>query len=134
MLRSKFLQRTTIGATMLSLIASGLIGCAGATPNPVPQYQPGDDYKTCAQIRLEMQDNQTKVLNLIPKENKTTKNVALGVAGAFFIVPWFFMDFSDAERQEVQAYELRNNYLRSLAAKKHCGVMPKAIKFAGQRS
>lgn len=105
--------------------------CAGATPNPVPQYQPGDEDMTCNQIKLEIADNNTAIMNLIPKENKTGKNVALGVAGAFLIVPWFFMDFSNAEQIDVQAYQLRNNWLRNLAAQKHCGILPPAIKFAG---
>lgn len=109
-----------------------LSACAGRTPNPVPQYQPGDKLLSCSQIKQELMDNQTKVMNLIPKENKTGKNVALGVAGAFVIVPWFFMDFSDAERVEVQAYQLRDNWLRTLANKKKCGALPASIKFQGQ--
>lgn len=129
MMCSKPLQML-ISASMMCML--GLYGCAGATPHPVPQYQPKDKFKSCEQIRLEMQDNQTKMMNLIPKENKTAKNVALGVAGAFFIVPWFFMDFSDAERIEVQGYELRNNYLMALGNEKHCSHLPKLIKFAGQ--
>lgn len=57
---------------------------------------------------------------LLPKQNKTGKNVALGVAGAFFLVPWFFMDFSDAERVEYNALRNRYNHLASIAMSKHC--------------
>jgi UTP-glucose-1-phosphate uridylyltransferase len=107
-----------------------LTGCAGRSPNPVPQYQPQDDQMSCAAIKQEINDNQTKITNLIPKENKTGKNVALGVAGAFLLVPWFFMDFSDAEQQEVQAYQLRNSHLRTLYEHKKCtDELPPEIKF-----
>ncbi len=133
MILSKPIQAIVVAGSLFAMFAATLTGCAGATPNPVPQYQPGDRALTCSQIRYEVQNNQTKILNLIPKENKTGKNVALGVAGAFFIVPWFFMDFSDAERQEVQAYELRNNYLMNLASQKSCTNMPLPIKFADRR-
>lgn len=126
----KYIAAALIGLTTMISLTSVLTGCAGKTPHPVPQYQPGDRAKSCLQIRQEINDNQTKILNLIPKENKTGKNVALGVAGAFFIVPWFFMDFSDAERIEVQGYELRNNYLRTLATQKHCGSLPPRLQFA----
>ncbi|MES2998263.1 MAG: hypothetical protein V4700_02955 [Pseudomonadota bacterium] len=121
------MKKILIGISILLLSA-----CAGRTPDPVPQHQPGDDSLTCSQIKQELMDNQTKVMNLIPKENKTGKNVALGAAGAFFIVPLFFMDFSDAERVEVQAYQLRDNWLRILSNKKKCGSLPTAIKFQGQ--
>lgn len=133
MLKASRFQSIIVGASIFSLVASTLVGCAGATPHPVPQYQPGDAYLNCDQIRYEIQNNQTKMLNLVPQQNKTGKNVVLGVAGAFFLVPWFFMDFSDAERIEIQAYELRNNYLMALANKKQCKGMPLPVKFQGQK-
>jgi hypothetical protein len=123
------MKKTIIGLFAATLLLSA---CAGRTPNPVPQHQPGDEILTCSQIKQELMDNQTKVMNLIPKENKMGKNVALGVAGAFVIVPWFFMDFSDAERVEVQAYQLRDNWLRALSSKKKCAALPPSIKFQGQ--
>ncbi len=118
-----------VGLFAVTLLLSA---CAGRTPNPVPQRQPGDEVLTCSQIKQELMDNQTKIMNLIPKENKTGKNVALGVAGAFVLVPWFFMDFSDAERIEVQAYQLRDNWLRTLSTQKKCNALPPSIKFQGQ--
>lgn len=123
------MKKAIIGLFAATLLLSS---CAGRTPNPIPQYQPGDEMLTCSQIKGELMDNQTKVMNLIPKEDKTVKNVALGVAGAFVIVPWFFMDFSDAERVEIQAYQLRNNWLRTLYSRKKCGTLPPSIKFQGQ--
>lgn len=123
------MKKTLVGLFLTSFLLSA---CAGRTPNPIPQHQPGDKILSCSQIKQELLDNQTKVMNLIPQENKTGKNIALGVAGAFVLVPWFFMDFSDAERVEIQAYQLRDNWLRSLSAKKKCGSLPASIKFQGQ--
>lgn len=109
-----------------------LTACAGNTPNPIPQHQPGDENLNCSELRQELMDNQTKITRLIPKQNKTGKNVGLGIAGAFLIVPRFFMDFSDAERIEIQSYQLRDNWLRTLCAQKKCTSLPPAIKFQGQ--
>ena len=107
-----------------------LTACGGKTAQPVPQYQGQDDHMTCDMIDLEIQDNQTKIMTLIPKESKLVKNTALGVAGYFLIVPWFFMDFSDAEKVEVEAFQLRNNHLRMLHHAKNCsGDLPEAIEF-----
>ena len=63
---------------------------------------------------------QANIQNLIPQFKKTGKNVALGVTGAFFIVPLFFMDFSEAEKTEIEAYRNRYNYLVNLYYDKGC--------------
>jgi hypothetical protein len=59
---------------------------------------------------------------LIPQKDKTGKNVALGVAGWFLLVPWFFMDFKNAEATEYEAYRQRYNHLASVAISKKCKV------------
>ena len=117
-----------VAITSLSLLVTA---CAGNTPHPVPQTQPGDERMNCSQLRQTIMDNQARILHLVPKQSKTGKNVALGVAGAFVIVPWFFMDFSDAERIEIRALQLRNNWLRNLHEEKNCkNTLPAPIQFA----
>ena len=39
---------------------------------------------------------------------------ALRAVGAFFLVPWFFVDFKNAEAQEYEAYRQRGNHLSRL--------------------
>ena len=119
---------------LIGLLSSLILlsACAGRTPNPVPQHQPGDESLTCNALKLELMNNQTKITNLIPQQDKMAKNIALGVAGAFVIVPSCFMDFSDAERVEIQSYQLRDNWLRTLYTKKKCGALPPSIKFQDQ--
>ena len=68
----------------------------------------------------EMEEIDHNIRNLLPKSEKTGKNVALGVAGAFFLVPWFFMDFSDAEKVEIAAYQSRYNHLTRVYNDKRC--------------
>jgi len=109
-----------------------ITGCAGKTPNPVPQYQPGDEMMDCGDIYQEITDNQQRMFQLYPKTQKTGKNVALGVTGAFFIVPLFFMDFSDAERIEIEAFQRRDSYLHLLARKKGCKETPAQLKLETQ--
>ncbi len=111
------------------MIISSCVACAGRSAHPIEQYQVGDEQLTCTQILHEILDNQTEILNMIPGENKDLRNITLGVAGAFFIVPWFFMDFSESQRIEVQAYQMRNRWLRILAARKSCDNMPAEIRF-----
>ena len=55
-----------------------------------------------------MREIDENVKKLLPKSNKTGKNVALGVTGAVIFWPaLLFMDFSDAEKLEIEAYKRR---------------------------
>jgi hypothetical protein len=105
------------------LVASTLlIGCAGRAANPVMIQQYGDDKKSCQALEREMTFIQSEIQRLIPQTEKTGKNVALGVTGFFFIVPLFFMDLSQAEQMEVDAYRQRYNHLLVIAGDKQCGI------------
>lgn len=114
------------GRVLLKPLAlAGLIlvsACGGKAPNPVAQYQPGDENRSCQGLKGEIANNEAEIARLIPYEDATGKNVALGVAGAFFIVPWFFMDFKEGEATELQALRRRNQWLREVASNKDCQV------------
>jgi hypothetical protein len=43
------------------------------------------------------------------------------------IVPLFFMDLSDAEQVEVNAYRKRYNHLLIIAGEKNCGIEAEPI-------
>jgi hypothetical protein len=60
------------------------------------------------------------ILERFPDASKTGSNTGLGVAGVFLIVPWFFMDFSDADEIEVSALIERYNHLLITAQGKSC--------------
>ena len=110
---------------LLSCLA--LQGCAGRTPNPVAVQQFGDEKKSCAAIQQEIAFIDEEIRRLLPKADKTGSNVALGVAGAFLLVPWFFMDFSKAEQTEIDAYRRRYNHLVILGGENKCGFEYKPI-------
>ena len=95
--------------------------CAGRTANPVSEYQYGDEKKSCERLRTEISDINAEIAALLPETDKTGENVALGVAGAFLLVPWFFMDFSEAEQIEVNALRRRHNNLVAISHEKDCG-------------
>lgn len=103
-----------IGATTL------LVACAGRPANPVMVDQVGDKQKSCESLEIEMKGIQAEIQRLIPESDKTGKNVGLGVAGAFLIVPLFFMDLTESEKIEINAYRQRYNRLEILASEKNC--------------
>jgi hypothetical protein len=111
----------------LLLTATIVIGCAGRAANPVMIQQYGDDKKTCQALEHEMAFIQGEIQRLVPQTEKTGKNVALGVTGAFLLVPLFFMDLSQAEQIEVDAYRQRYNHLLIIAGDKQCGIEGKSI-------
>ncbi len=103
-------------------LASFLTACGGRKPDPVAEYKVGDEALTCNGIRAEAAYIDMQVSKLIPEQKKAGKNVVLGVTGYFLLVPWFFMDFSRAERIEIDAYQQRYLALQQLADKKGCNV------------
>ncbi|MEE8188252.1 MAG: hypothetical protein V3T80_03500 [Kiloniellales bacterium] len=108
-------------ASAISVMAL-VSACGGKSANPVNQYQPGDEARSCEGLKTEISSNEAEIARLIPYEDATGKNVALGVAGAFFIVPWFFMDFKEGEATELQALRRRNQWLREVASGKDCSI------------
>ena len=109
------------------VITTLVIGCAGRAANPIMIQQYGDDKKTCQALEREMTFIQGEIQRLIPKTEKTGKNVALGVTGFFCLVPLLFMDFSQAEQVEVDAYRQRYNHLLIIADDKQCGIKGQPI-------
>lgn len=104
----------------ISVVGLILSGCAGKTAYPVQTQQVGDSRKSCSALERDILHIDSEIKRLTPKTEKTGKNVALGVTGAFLVVPLFFMDFSDAEQVEVNALRNRHNHLMNIMAEKGC--------------
>lgn len=113
-------------------VALLLAGCGGRAANPVMINQYGDQTKSCAALELEMNQMQENIQRLMPKTDKTGKNVALGVTGFFLIVPLFFMDLSQAEQIEVDAFRQRYNTLAVIATDKGCAKVELIPSFEEQ--
>ena len=118
------MKKTIIHLSLLTLLVSS---CGGRAANPVMPVQYGDERKSCKSLERELIFTQSEIQRLNPKTEKTGKNVALGVAGAFLLVPWFFMDFGSAEEQEVNALRQRYMNLSSIAEDKRCDVSVELI-------
>ena len=103
------------------IAAIALMGCAGRAANPVLQDQVGDNQKSCDTLQTEMSGIQSQIQKLVPESDKTSKNVGLGIGGFFLLgIPWFFMDLTDAEKAEINAYNMRYNKLLTIATQKKC--------------
>ena len=111
-----------LGLSLALISMLTVTACGGRTASPVMVAQYGDQDKSCKALKFEMVNVQGEIQRLLPKTDKTGKNVALGVAGWFLLVPWFFMDFKNAEQTEYEAYRQRYNHLASLAMSKNCRV------------
>ena len=102
----------------------GLTGCAGRAPAPVSVVQPIDNTMDCNAIRAEISGNTSRIADLGSESGaKVAQNLAAGVAGAFFILPLFLMDFQGSAGIDQRALEARNQYLGTLAATR-CAAAP----------
>ena len=97
-------------------------GCGGRVANPIQTYLPGDDTRSCEGLNIQMSQLDSDMRRILPKTNKSGTNLLCGVAGAFLIVPWFFMDFKGADKIEYDAMRNRYNHLLVIASEKDCDV------------
>ena len=100
--------------------------CAGRTPSPVETVQRGDAELSCSELRTEINTN-TNTLQSLRREqgDKAAKNAVAGVAGAFLLVPWFFIDAKGAAGEEARALQNRNHGLVTRYKNKQC--QPKIV-------
>lgn len=103
-----------------------LAGCAGREANLVQVRQLGDEQKTCDDLRSELYYIENEISRLLPKSDKTGRNIALGATGILFIVPLFFMDLKQGEKKEIEAYRQRYNHLLMITQLKDC-KLPTAV-------
>jgi len=104
-------------------------GCAGRVAHPVQVAQSGDGEKACKSIRKETKQIRQKVkkmLTAVKKEDK--KRTLLMISGGLLIVPWFFLDLSDADKIETNAQRARHNYLVDIAKKRNCRFKVSKLK------
>lgn len=107
-----------------------IVGCAGRTPNPVADYQYGDENKSCNHLKSELaQIGNDIVLKTQSKSSTAFANTGLFVVGLFLLWPlWFAMDLKNADGIEVEALQKRHNALVRHSADKDCGIEVQQIK------
>jgi hypothetical protein len=105
-----------------------LAGC-GRQAVTLPTYAPGDTKKSCKLLLMETKNLQSDMkAKWSEKNQQLATNIGLGVAGAFLLVPWFFMDLSDTEKTEYESYKRRYDYLKLLMIEKECKDEIKTLK------
>ena len=106
-------------------------GCAGRAAHPVQVAQSGDNKKTCKSLRKETKKIRQNIKKMIPAVKKADKKrTLLMLSGGLLIVPWFFLDLSDADKIETNAQRARYNYLVDRGVKRNCRLkIPQMRKF-----
>ena len=105
--------------------------CAGRAAHPVKVAQTGDNKKTCKSLRKETKKIRQKLKKMMPFIKKADKKrTLLMLSGGLLIVPWFFLDLSDADKIEANAQRARHNYLVDRGVKRNCRLkIPQMKKF-----
>ncbi|RPE93809.1 hypothetical protein [Frederiksenia canicola] len=103
------------------VITTFLSACMQTKPNPIPLSQTGDDTKSCQIILHEMQEaKKIKEKSHSDRNSQIGLNAFLGVSGIFLLVPWFFIDTSNAHTVDMNAADGRFNRLYAMAIEKKC--------------
>ena len=109
-----------IATASILFTSVALPGCAGRVSNPIPAYLPGDENRSCSGLLAEISQLEADMNRIIPHTNKFGYNTLMFVGGLLVIVPFFFMDFKEAEKIEWEAMRVRRNRLLIYAAEKGC--------------
>ena len=106
-------------------------GCAGRAAHPVKVAQSGDVKKACKSLYKETKQIRQDLKKMIPAVKKADKKrTLLMLSGGLLIVPWFFLDLSDADKIETNAQRARYNYLVDRGVKRNCRLkIPQIKKF-----
>ena len=106
-------------------------GCAGRAAHPVKVAQSGDNKKTCKSLHKETKQIRRSMKKMIPAVKKADKKrTLLMLSGGLLIVPWFFLDLTDADKIEANAQRARYNYLVDRGVKRNCRLkIPHMKKF-----
>ena len=106
-------------------------GWAGRAAHPVQVTQSGDNKKTCKSLHKETKQIRRDIKKMIPAVKKADKKrTLLMMSGGLLIVPWFFLDLSDADKIEANAQRARYNYLVDRGVKRNCRLkIPQMKKF-----
>jgi len=111
--------------SILLIVMMLSLSCTKREPIIISTYQADDSSKSCLNLQSEILYYKTKIDQKITEvNNKTGQNLALGISGAFLIVPWFFMDLSGAERTELESYKMRVERLQVIALDASCNLLP----------
>ena len=104
-------------------------GCAGRAAHPVQVAKSGDTKKACKSLHKETKQIRRNIKKMIPAVKKADKKrTFLLLSGGLLIVPWFFLDLSDADKIEANAKRARHNYLVDIAKKRNCRFKAPHIK------
>ena len=98
-----------------------ITGCGGRVANPVDMSLPEDETLSCQGIKLRLDQHDSDMRRILPLTDKTGTNL-ICVAGAFLVVPLFFLDLKGADKIEFDAIRNRYNHLLVIAAEKGCDV------------
>ena len=104
-------------------------GCAGRAAHPVQVTQSGDNKKSCKSLRKETKQIRRNIKKMLPAVKKADKKrTLLMLSGGLLLVPWFFLDLTDADKIEANAKRARHNYLVDRGVKRNCRLKIPHIK------
>jgi hypothetical protein len=95
--------------------------CAGRAARPVKVSRSGDVKKTCNELQYETRKYRKNLKKMIPNIRAADKKrTLLMISGGLLIIPWFFLDLTDADKVEANAQRARYNHLINIAKKHSC--------------
>lgn len=98
-----------------------LSGCAGRHAEPIAANYATDSRLSCIRIVDEIAKHQQKLISLQAERSRINRrNINVGIAGSFLLIPLFWLNVTDAPEVEQYAIGGRLNVLNDLRDSKNC--------------
>lgn len=102
----------------LTLVISG---CVGRHAQPITANYATDSRLPCTGIVDEIAQHQRALVTLQTERSRINRrNINVGIAGTFLLIPLFWLNVTDAPEVEQYAIGGRMNVLHDLKQKKNC--------------
>lgn len=105
-----------------AVISAVLSGCVHNEPNPtIQEYRMGDNEASCEILHANKTNAERQRDEAHSAHNwQIGTNIFDGVAGAFLLVPWFFIDTGNGHEIDERNASARIANMDILLAQKHC--------------
>ncbi len=127
--------RFSLSLSAVMALVLGLAACAPSGVQPVAQYRPGDEGRSCAALKAEIAGNEAEMGRLIPIGKAAGGGLEGAIGSVLVHVRQLFTESADDEALVLATLKRRNQWIRQVAFEKpDCQLPAPRYTFARKRS
>ncbi len=127
--------RFSLSLTAVMALVLVLAACAPSGVQPIAQYRPGDEGRSCTALKAEVAENEAEMGRVIPLGAAAGGGIEGAIGSVLVHVRQLFTDSAEDEALLLAALKRRNQWIRQVAFEKtDCRLPPPRYVFARKRT